>query len=263
MDEAIKKAGRLSALEKALTILEIITDQPQSIGLPDLTSRTGLPRQTLHRLLKQLEAEGLIVRDPSRVRFSIGPRLARLSMNALLSTNQDAPVRTILQSLVEDIHETCNLGVLDGMEFMYLERIETDWALRVSLQAGSRVPAHSSAGGKMLLANLPGPLRKRLLKAAPLNAFTKFTITDPGQLEEHLQGIRELGYSLNNQETTIGIIGVAVPVLDQSGKSLAALACHAPSARVSPEEIIGHVHRLRQAAKDMAPVWDDPIDANL
>lgn len=262
MDEAVKKGNRLSALEKALAILEIITDQPQSIGLPDLTSRTGLPRQTLHRLLKQLEAEGLIVRDPSRARFSIGPRLARLSMNALLSTNHHAPVRTILQSLVDDIHETCNLGVLDGMEFMYLERIETDWTLRVSLQAGSRVPAHSSAGGKMLLANLPGPLRKRLLKAAPLNAFTEFTITDPGQLEKHLQGIRELGYSLNNQETTIGIIGVAVPVLDQSGKSLAALACHAPSARVSPEEIIGHVHRLRQAAKELAPVWDDPTDAN-
>lgn len=255
MAQTVARRERGSALEKALVILEAIADQPQPIGLPDLTARLGLPRQTVHRVLVQLEENGLVVRDVSRDRFSVGPRLSRLALASLYSDNQGAPLRAILQELVDEIRETCNVGVLDGLEFLYLERIECNWSLRVHLQAGSRVPAHCTAGGKALLAFLPDELRARALAAAPLVAHTENTITDVAALEADLAGTRERGFALNDQEYSVGIIGVAVPIVDPRGRPLAALALHAPVARLAVTDAVGHVPTLEAAAGRLASAW--------
>jgi len=250
---------RGSALEKALAVLEAITAQSQPIGLPDLSARLGLPRQTVHRVLMQLEAAGLIVRDPSRDRFSVGPRLNTLALNALTTHNQSAPIRAILQSLVDDIEETCNVGVLDGTDFLYLERIECHWSLRVHLTAGSRLPAHCTSGGKVMLANLDGRVRERLLRNLTLKRYTDTTITQAEDLEAHLAAIRERGYAVNNQEFTVGIVGVAVPITDPQGRILAALALHGPAPRLDLDRAIGFVPKLKEAAARMAEAWTEPL----
>ena len=246
---------RGSALEKSLLILEAIVDQPQAIGLPDLTMRVGLPRQTVHRVLQQLEENGLIIRDVERDRFSIGPRLYHLSLASLYSNNQGAPIRAVLQELVDDIQETCNMGVLNGIDFLYLERIECAWSLRVHLQAGSRVPAYCTSGGKALLAYLPAEERAALLKPVTLKAFTEKTITDPDVLEVECSKIRKRGYAINNEEYSVGILGIAVPVLDPNGRALSALALHAPVARMPEAEARRHIDKLRAAADRLADVW--------
>ncbi len=246
---------RLSALDKALAVLEAISDQPQAVGLPDLTARLGLPRQTVHRILAQLEANGLVLRDPTRDRFSVGPRLSRLALAALSSGNQSAPVRAILSRLVDDVQETSNVGVLDGMEFVYLERIECHWSLRVHLQAGSRVPAYCTSGGKALLAHTPDELRQRLLHSCKLLAHTDRTHTDLEALEDEFARVRTLGYALNDQEYTIGIVGVAVPILSSDGRALGALALHGPEPRFSLDTAKQQVQRLKTAAKALATVW--------
>ena len=126
--------NRSSALEKALSVLEAVSDQTQSVGLPDLAARLGLPRQTVHRVLGQLEKLKLIIRDRSRERYSIGPRLSRLAFVTLRSLNQSAPVRLILQELVDDIGETCNVGVLDDLDYVFLQLMECRWPLRLQQQ---------------------------------------------------------------------------------------------------------------------------------
>ena len=251
--EAAQERG--SALDKALAVLEAITAQSQPIGLPDLSARLRLPRQTVHRILFQLEGAGLVVRDPSRDRFSVGPRLSLLALSALQTHNQAAPVRAILQQLVDEIEETCNIGVLDGLQFVYLERVECRWSLRVHLEAGSRVPAHCTSGGKIMLAHLEPNLRARLLRSAELKAYTDRTITSVPDLEVELARVRELGYAGNDQEFTLGITGVAVPILDRQGRLLAGLAIQGPQARLGLERAIGFVPRLKKAAAAMAEAW--------
>src|SRR5256885_14921438 len=91
--------NRSSALEKALSVLEAVSDQTQAVGLPDLAARLGLPRQTVHRVLGQLEKLKLIIRDRSRERYSIGPRLSRLAFVELRPLTQSAALRVILQGL--------------------------------------------------------------------------------------------------------------------------------------------------------------------
>lgn len=257
MRERAAAQERGSALDKALAVLEAITSQSQPIGLPDLSARLALPRQTVHRVLVQLEAAGLVVRDPSRDRFSVGPRLSTLALAALQTHNQSAPIRAILQALVDDVGETCNIGVLDGMQFVYLERIECHWSLRVHLQAGSRVPAYCTSGGKVMLAHLDEGVRARLLASVRLEPHTENTITRVADLEADLAQVRARGYAVNDQEFTIGIIGVAVPVIDRRGRVVAALAAHGPAPRLDLQRAIGFVPRLEQAASAMARAWSE------
>ncbi len=256
---AVQERG--SALDKALAVLEAITSQSQPVGLPDLSARLELPRQTVHRVLVQLEAAGLVVRDPSRDRFSVGPRLSTLALAALQTHNQSAPIRAILQALVDDVGETCNIGVLDGMQFVYLERIECHWSLRVHLQAGSRVPAYCTSGGKVMLAHLDEGVRARLLASVRLEPHTENTITRVADLEADLAQVRARGYAVNDQEFTIGIIGVAVPVIDRRGRVVAALAAHGPAPRLDVQRAIGFVPRLEQAASAMARAWGEGLGA--
>lgn len=246
---------RLSTLEKALAVLEAVGDQPQAVGLPDLAARLKLPRQTVHRVLGQLQDAGLISRHPVRERYSVGPRLTRLALAALNSRNQGAPVRAILAELVDDVNETCNIGVLDDLEYVYLERIECKWPLRTHLGAGSRVSAYGTSGGKTLLAELGPEQCKRLLKSRKLEAYTPHTITKLQDLEAELARIRSRGFALNNQEYLDGIIGLAVPIKDADGRAVAALAMHGPVTRLSLKACEGHVPRLVQAAERIARVW--------
>jgi DNA-binding IclR family transcriptional regulator len=246
---------RLSTLEKALAVLEAVGDQPQAVGLPDLAARLKLPRQTVHRVLGQLQDAGLVTRHPARERYSVGPRMTRLALASLNSRNQGAPVRAILADLVDDLNETCNIGVLDDLEYVYLERIECKWPLRTHLGAGSRVSAYGTSGGKTLLAELDPEQCKRLLRSRKLEAHTPHTITKLQDLEAEFANIRGRGFALNNQEYLDGIVGLAVPIKDAGGRAVAALAMHGPVTRLSLKACEGHVPRLTQAAERIARVW--------
>ena len=246
---------RLSALEKALAVLEAVADQPQAVGLPDLAARLNLPRQTVHRVLGQLEEAGLVLRDLSRERYAIGARQTRLALSTLCSKNQPTQVKVVLQALVDELEETCNIGVLDGLDYVYLARIECKWPLRAHLEAGSRIGAHMVSGGKMLLSQLEPDKCKRLLKARKLEAGTSKTITRPAELEAELARIRARGYAMSNQEFLDGIVGVAVPIRDAGGRPLAALAVHGPVARLSLETCEAHLPRLRRAAERLTKAW--------
>src|SRR6056297_1163870 len=235
-DERGAKAPNLSALDKAIVVLEAIVANTRPIGLPDLTADLGLPRQTIHRILQQLTENGLVIRDPARDRYMVGPRLSALAMATLNADNHRAPLRAVLTDVVADTQETCNFGVLDGLEFLYIDRLECSWSLRVHLSAGSRVPAYCTSGGKVLLAHLDRGVRNALIRSRKLVAHTPTTITDPARLEDELDEALTQGYALNNEEYTVGVVGAAVPILSGDGRALGALALHGPSQRLSPAE---------------------------
>lgn len=244
-----------SALNKAVAVLELITTQSQAVGLVDIATKLQLPRQTVHRVLLQLEEQSLIVRDASRDRFYVGPKLSQLAINALFSENHNLPTRVILRELVDDIQESCNIGVLDGLDFVYLDRIEADQTLRVHSEAGSHVPAHCTSGGKILLAYLEKTQQRKLLKLKVFKRFTSMTSIDPAELEAELDNIKTLGYSTNDQEHTDGVVGVAMPILDSSGRAIAAIACHAPAARISLDRLQTHLPKIGASAKALGRYW--------
>ncbi len=254
---SMQRPERGSALFKALAVLEAVFRHERPASLAEISTELALPRQTVHRVLQQLEANGLLLRDATGERYVVGPGMTRLALEALAASRQTGPGHAVLEALVADVGETCNLGVLDGHEVIYVDRVECDWPLRMQLQAGSRVPVHCTSIGKLLLAYLGRAQRRRLLTAAPLVRYTEHTVTDPETLEDMLAKVRKDGYAASRQEYTTGMVSLAVPVGGESGRPLAALGLHAPEVRVSSEQVLSYLPRLRAAAEKLAEIWID------
>ncbi len=252
--------GTGSALGKALAVLEVLLDEPSALSLGDIAARTDLPRQTVHRMVKQLEENALLRRDPGGDSYSVGPRMIELGLQALTASTRAAPVRRVLQNLVTGLGETCNLGVLARDEVVYVERVECDWPLRIQYGVGSRVPLHATGIGKLLLAHLPARERRRLLRVLPMTQLTDRTITDPDLLEDELAAIRRRGYAANDQENTPGLIGVAVPIRNPKGRVIAGLAVHAPEARLPMARALEHLALLNEAAAELESFFAEDLE---
>ena len=246
-----------SATLRAVAILEAIAGAEGPLGLVELMEATGLPKPTVHRIVGLLEGAALLVREAEGKRYAAGPRLAALGLAALTNVAWRAPRHAILKSLVTEIGETCNLTLLDGTEVVYLDRVEAAWPLRLHFQTGSRVPAHASASGKLLLALLSLRERRRILDALPYSYHTANTITRRRDLETALKRIRREKLSTDNEEYLDGTVCVAVPVENSTRRVPAALAVHAPTSRMTLAQALEYVPALRRAAARMADAFPD------
>lgn len=198
----------------------------------------------------------MVQHEPLHDSYLVGHRFKQLSLAALSAAQRSGAGHEVLADLVSRVGESCNLGVLDGREVVYIDRVECDWPLRLQLQPGSRLPAHCSAMGKLLLAFLEPEVCDRLLGAAPLMRHTANTETDPKRLRRELERIRSEEVSINDQEYMAGLLGIAVPIRDGQGRVSAGLAVHAPVARMNRAQAIGHLPALRAAAAKLGDILE-------
>ncbi|NUO87944.1 MAG: IclR family transcriptional regulator [Cupriavidus sp.] len=239
-------------------LLEVIAEKDQSFNLQALVEETGLPKPTLHRMLQQLEAAGLIQRNGDGRQYGTGLRLRRLAENLLLNSTSHGARHMVLRRLVEEVGESCNLTAFSGGEVLYLDRVETAAPLRFYLHPGSRVPAHCSATGKLFLAQLAPAQRQRLLANVELERYTQNTLTDHAQLEAELERVKRDGYAMDDEEFLPGLvcIGVLVPAAD-GGKSNLGLALQAPVMRVPRDKAVQLLPALQRAAAALAAIEAD------
>lgn len=250
----IDKQASGSAALRAFSVLEAVVQADKAVSLDEVASACDLPKPTAYRMLVMLEQAGMLMREPVSKRYMAGGRLSTFALNVLANSLVRAPARRVLQRLVDDIGETCNISMLDGDRLVYFDRVETQSPLRMNLQPGSHVPLHCTSGGKLLLSQLSPEQRFRLIGGVPLIRCTANTITDIEVLELELQRFKANKIATNNQEFQVGMIGVAVPILDQAGRTCAALALQAPVVRMDLEQAMQHLGSLRQASQALSEV---------
>ncbi len=154
----------------------------------------------------------------------------------MVSSERIRTVRlAILKGLAETIGETCNIALPDRDGMVYLDRVETEWPLRIQLPVGTRVPFHATASGKLFLSTLDDRRFDAWLSAGLLEQRTGRTLTKPGALRAELEAIRERGYSTDDEEFMDGMVAVAVPVHDRNdgaARLVSTLSFHAPTMRM-------------------------------
>ena len=241
-------AGRGSVGLRLLELLQLVAAAEAPLSPAEIGQRLTLPKPTVHRLCAWLEAEGYLARDPGGRAFRIGIRTEQLAFNVIRRGAVTAQRHAVLEGLVGAIGETCNFTTLAGHEVLYVDRVESRWPLRMTLEPGSRVPLHCTASGKLFLAAMDAPRRRRILDGLELPALTPNTLTDRASLEQELARITENRCSTDNEEFIVGLIAVAVPVLDDKGRVMAAVACHAPKARLPLDQALTYLPRMREAA---------------
>lgn len=233
---------------RVVLLLQEVAAADMPITANELSERTGLPKATVYRLCEQLLAADLIRRQIGGRGFVPGQSLVDLSQTVLAGRSVYAARREIIGRVAREIGETCNLVVPERNGMVYWDRVETEWPLRLQLPVGSRVPFHATSSGKLYLASLGAVQRDRLLEEIELKAFTDNTITDLGEIKEHLVETAARGFSLDDEEFIAGMTAVAVPIVDNNGRYVASLAVHAPKSRMSVADARGHVDVLVDAA---------------
>jgi IclR family transcriptional regulator, acetate operon repressor len=249
-----REAG--SAALRALLVLEYVANSDRSVSLTDIMQAVKLPKPTVFRILATLEEAGMLLREPDAKRYVPGQRLTSLAANVLLHSPFRAARRAILEELVEKLGETCNLSVPNGHYVMYIERVESSWPLRINLHAGSKVPLYASASGKLFLAYAQKRVRDRLLTSAPLIKHTKNTMATLRELEAEFTKVRRNGYAIDDEEYLTGICCLAVPVLNDQERIVAAVAVHGPSARMNLDLVADYLPSLREAAEQIGQTLD-------
>jgi DNA-binding IclR family transcriptional regulator len=237
---------------KVFAALEAIASVPRPLTVSELAALLGVPKPTMHRIVRQLDSEGLLQREPHTRLYGPGPRLVSFAMDVVRSSMRFAPRHAVLEALSAKVAETCNFGMIAGNAVVYLDRVEASWPFGLKFEAGSRVPLHCTSMGKLLLSALPRRRREALIAASTLSRYTENTITDRAALRRELEEIRKRGYAVDNQEFLAGVVCLAVPVRDRKGGVCAALAISAPEARMSTAEAIAHLPTLQSAAEDLA-----------
>ncbi|MEM9764803.1 MAG: IclR family transcriptional regulator [Pseudomonadota bacterium] len=237
---------------RLISVIEEIARAGVPVTPTEVNARLGLPKPTIHRLFATLEAEGFVQRDIDGRSYAPGPRLRALSAGVLSSLRIRTARKAILRRLSTGIGETCNIALPDGDAMIYLERVETEWPLRIQLPIGTRVPFHCTASGKMYLSSLTPAHLRAYIGSAPLEARTAATLTEPETLRAELRAVREADHALDREEFMDGMIAIAVPVRDASGRLVATLSAHAPDQRLDADAALTHLPALRSAALELS-----------
>lgn len=238
----------LTSVSKALGILELMAEaEHTTLGVTELALAMGMPKSTVHRLLKALESRGFTGRVGSKYR--LGNRFVELGEAARWSEHgqlRNAAARP-LERLFDETGGTVHLAVLDRGSVLYLEKLTGPGGCRIPTRVGARMPANCTALGKAMLA-FSAPEVIGSLIAAPLTRCTPYSIVVPRMLLEQLQEIRPAGVALDREEAQLGITCVAAPVL-QDGKAVAAVSVGGATDRFVRSR---HLAAVREAATAIA-----------
>lgn len=244
-----------AAAVRAFRVLEALARAGRPLSMMELANTLELPKQTMHRILVQLSDAWLITRGAGDKRYECSPRVRMLAVDVLMHAGPAGARHVLLEQLVAKIGETCNLTMLSGSDVVYVDRVETEWPLRMHLQPGSHVPLHCSASGKLLISFLPKDRRERMIETLPLRAYSARTITDREKLRKELAITRRRRLAINDQEHLQGLIAIAVPVMLDRNRACAAIAVQAPVGRLTLDDLLAFEPDLRRAAEETAKTF--------
>jgi IclR family acetate operon transcriptional repressor len=230
-----------------MEVFEFLSEA-QGKSLAMISSEMGQSAATVYRILVTLEGRGLVEFDPNEQLWYIGAQAFVIGARFLRRTSLVDRARPILRKLMEETGETANLGIEREGAVLFISQVETHATIRAFFPPGTLSPMHASGIGKALLAQMDEDRLDRILAAQRFERFTKYTLTDLGHLRENLIEVREVGYSVDDEEKNLGMRCIAAPVFDVSDEAVAGISVSGPISRVGK----GDVSHLSRAVKDAA-----------
>src|SRR6267378_3733611 len=246
--DATRKRTGLSSVANSLRLIKAFSEDHYEIGISDLAKRLGLAKSTVHRLASTLLEQGMLEQNAGDGKYHLG--LALFELGTLVRRKMDFTVeaRPFLRTLMEKTGETVHLAILDHDSVLYIITHESKQALRMGSKVGTRVPVHSTAVGKTLLAFQSDEELERIF-ARGLPQSTPNTITDPKALRRELATVRARNYAVDDEESEIGLRAIAAPVRIYSGNVVAAISIAGPVHRMPRKALLGWVRELVEAAE--------------
>lgn len=249
-DDVSKPRGKgiLRSVDNALRLLEAFTIDRPELGVTELSRMLGFGKSTVHRLLATLLVRGYVVKNPRTEKYFLGLRAFEVGSCAANQRTAREVAAPFLQHLMTASKETVHLGVFDGWEVVYIDKIESQQTLQINSRVGLRAPIHCTALGKALLAFRPEEELVRFLRRR-LRRYTARTLTDPTALRKELAAIKAKGYALDNEEFELGLKCIAAPLRDYTGEVVASVGIAGAAVRLLEERMDALINLVRLTAQ--------------
>ncbi len=232
---SINESTSVGTLARGLDVLELFASSAPELSQKEISDTLGLPMPTVHRLTALLTERGWLDRDPVTRRLRLGLEMARLVPALMAGMRLPELARPHLLRLASDVGEAVNVAILEGADIVYLLSESGDRLLTSNVTVGTRLPAHCTALGKCLLAQLPEDVARSALGPEPYERRTDRTQTTWKQLAPDLEVIRATGVSISDEEYEVGLVSIAAPVRWFNGPGTGAINVSLPAGRATPE----------------------------
>jgi IclR family pca regulon transcriptional regulator len=225
----------VQGLERGLAVIRSFSPEAPRLTIAQVAERTGLTRAAARRYLMTLEALGYVIQDGDR--FSLTPRLLDLGFTYLSTLGVTSVVQPFMEQVTDALHESCSVSVLDDHDVVYIARRAANRIMSINLAVGSRLPAHATSMGKVLLAYLPPDELEYYLESVEREPLTANTVVDDEALRVVLEEVRANGWAVADEESELGVRSAAAPLVGRDGEVHAAINVSAHAARVSLEQL--------------------------
>ena len=222
------------ATTRVLDILERISASGDGLTLTELSLTLGAPKSSLFPIVHTLEERRYLRQDPGNGKYTMGP--SALTLGAAFAAERGwKPVVAVMKNIVAQCQETCQLGILDRGDVLYVEKVDSPQAIRMISWVGNRLPANATAIGKALLSGLEDG-EVRALYADGLPRLTERTVTDLDTLLSQLEQVRAGGFATEREESTPQLACWALP-LRRKQRVFSALSVSVPLFRCQEEKV--------------------------
>ena len=226
----------MTSLARGLAVIHAFQERKRHLTIAQISHRTEIPRASVRRCLHTLMKLGYVTTDGRT--YSLLPKVLTLGHAYLSSTPLAVTAQPILDRLSDRLNEACSMATLEGDEILYVARSSIPLRLiSIDLSIGSRLPAHCTSMGQILLAALDDAALEDYLEHADLQPRTSRTLRTPEQIRTVVAQIRQRGWVISDQELELGLRSLAVPLRDSAGQVLAALNVGTPVSRVTRQEL--------------------------
>lgn len=238
----------IQAVDRALRILDLFDEYKTELKITDISKRMALHKSTVHSLLKTLQVYHYIEQNPDNRKYRLGMGLFERGNLVIRGLDIRTTSKKQLQDLSMKTGQTTNLVILDGIEGIYIDKVEGTSGTILYSRIGRRIPIHCSAVGKALLVNSSEEELNKILDGYIFNSHTPNTIINKKDFLKELESVRTLGHAIDNQENELGVRCIAAPIKNHLGQVIAAISISTPVLSMKNEEMKNILSLLKQAA---------------
>ncbi len=216
----------IESVKKACHIISCFSSDEPVLGNSEIAEKLGMSPSTTHHLISTLCNEGVLMRDSNR-RYRLGWKLLEWNNNVMFQQDIYDKAIPLVKDLISRFTGIAHIAMFDKGEVVFVLKVSSQEASPIHTHIGSRKPAYATSTGKVLLAYNNEYLKETIERGLSLQAAN--TITDIDKLKEDLKRVRDIGYSISNNENSTGTYAIAAPVLSYSGKTIAAVNLVGPA----------------------------------
>lgn len=239
------------ATARVANVLMLFASGPQTLGVSAIARQLGVSKAVIHRILRTLADRQFVMIDPQTREYRLGPAAAALGARALRDSRLRSVGLPVLADLQRQTTETTTLSALVPDGRVYLDQVESEREIKMTVELGTRFPLHAGSSGKVILAFLPLHRREELL-AAKLTRLTASTHVDPEALRAELDDIRRSGLATSHGERQADAASIAAPVFDVDGAVVGAVSVCGPQSRFHVDARGEIAPALRSAAETIS-----------